>query len=191
MKTAIAMALLLPLSISACGKEETKTTEPARIVESGEQAGSEGPASPVAPPVPAVNMETVHGFLKAGKKLNAVKEYRDLHGKLALNASKMGVEVEQEKLGMPSTLGVHKLYFAGKKDEALLALAALYKKGTEDEGVQRIWGQIEMMGPATEENLKTHADAGESTAALAIYHHLYPETPISEAWDAVEVLMGK
>lgn len=191
MKAAIAIALILPLSTTACGNEETKATEPARRIVSGEQAGSEGPASPVARPAPAVNMETVHAFLRAGKKLHAIKEYRELHGKLALNASKMGVEVEQEKLGMPSTLDVHKLYFAGKKDEALQALAALYQQGVEDEGVQRIWAQIQNIGPATEENLRTRAAAGASTATLAIYHQLHPETPIVEAWKAVEALLGK
>jgi ribosomal protein L7/L12 len=197
MKDVIATALILSLSFAACGKENAKSTEPAKIVESGEQAGSIPPS--VEPPekksdspaVPAVNMDAVHAHLKAGKKINAIKEYRELHGKLGLNASKMGVEVEQQKLGMPSTLDVHKLYFEGKEDEALQALAAMYKQSAEEEGIQRLWSQIETMGPATEENLKIQAAAGESTAALAIYHQLHPETPISEAWKAVEALMGK
>lgn len=205
MKDAIATALILSLSFAACGKEDAQGTEPAKNVESGELAGSiEPPKAEAAekkseeateataiPAVPAANMDAVHAHLKAGKKLNAVKEYRELHGKLALNASKLGVEVEQEKLGIPSTMDVHKLYFAGKKDEALQALAALYKQPAEAEGIQRLWRGIEKMGPATEENLKAQAFAGESTAALAIYHQLHPATPISEAWKAVEALMSK
>ena len=201
MTQSIAIALLLSLSFAACGKEETVKVEP-KIVAPGTQAGSteapkaeppaEVPATAAeAPPAPAFAIENVHAHLKAGGKLKAVKEYRELHGKLALNASKLGVEVEQEKLGMPSTMDVHKLYFAGKKDEALNALAALYKQPTDAKGVQDLWGDIDKMGPATEDNLKAKAAAGQSTAALAIYHHLHPETPVPEAWAAVQASMGK
>ena len=202
MNKPFAIAVLLSLSFAACGKEESKNSEPAKIAEQAEsvqptnvEQTQKKPEEPTTttekPEPPAATMDAVHAYLKANQKMRAIKEYRTLHGKLALNAAKLGVEFEQQKLGMPSTMDAYKLYFEGKEDEALKALAAVYNQPAESQGVQRLWVGIHAMGPGTEDNLKAKAAAGASTAALRIYHHLHPETPIPEAWRAVELLMAK
>ncbi len=203
MNKPFAIAVLLSLSFAACGKEETKNPEPAKIADQAEPvqpANVEPPQKKPEPPPPettenpeppAATMDNVHAYLKANKKMNAVREYRNLHGKLALNAANFGVEFERQKLGIPSALDVYKLYFEGKEEEALKALAAKYNQSTESQGVQRLWVGVLETGPATEDNLNAKAAAGESTAALRIYHHLHPDTPIPEAWKAVELLMAK
>ncbi len=203
MNKPFAIAVLLSLSFAACGKEEPKPPEPAK---NAEQAKLVQPVNVDPPPKktepsttptenpepPAATMDNVHAYLKANKKMKAIREYRNLHGgKLALNAASFGVELERQKLGIPSALDVYKLYFEGKEEEALKALAAKYNQPAESQGIQRLWVGVLETGPATEDNLNAKAAAGESTAALRLYHHLHPDTPIPEAWKAVELLMAK
>lgn len=133
----------------------------------------------------AASMAKIHDFLRDGKKINAVKEYRAVH-EVPLAAALLAIEVEMAKMGLPSKENVRNLYWDGKRDEAKAELRKLYGTKTEAQSSAALAAMKDELGPATEENFKAKLASKKGNAALQIYHRLHPELSIAEAHRAVE-----
>lgn len=139
---------------------------------------------PVIPPVPepavvaADPLAEVHQAIRDGKKILAVRHYRQLHDRLSIAGAKLGVEVEAYKLGLPSLEGVRRDLWAGNEDDAFAKLASVYPSTDEVKRREIFTSLKSKVELGTEAAVNARVLEGDLQQALFAAHRLEPEKPI-------------
>ena len=136
------------------------------------------PAPTNVPVTAAEQLAAVHQALQDGKKILAVRHYRNLHERLPIAGAKLGVEIEAFNLGLPSLEGVRRDLWAGKDDDAFVKLASVYPSTNEAKRREIFTSLKTKVELGTEAAVNARVLEGDLQQALFAAHRLDPEAPI-------------